>query len=70
MGNSGGHNEGFADTFKQRFRAFYDYIQAGDFSAPPTFRTFLDGHREIVLCEGIFKCHHEGRWVELKGGLT
>ena len=30
----GGHNEGFPDTFKQCFRAFYSYIQAGDFSRP------------------------------------
>ncbi len=30
----GGHNEGFPDTFKQCFRAFYDYIRAADPSAP------------------------------------
>jgi predicted dehydrogenase len=63
----GGHNEGFPDTFKQCFRAFYDYIDAGDFSAPPTFPTFADGHREIVLCEAILQSHTEGRWIELKG---
>ena len=63
----GGHNEGFPDTFKQCFRAFYDYIDAGDFSAPPTFPTFAEGHREIVLCEAILQSHQEGRWIELKG---
>jgi len=63
----GGHNEGFPDTFKQCFRAFYDYIKAGDVSAPPTFPTFADGHREIILCEAILRSHREGRWVELKG---
>jgi predicted dehydrogenase len=26
----GGHNEGFPDTFKQLFRAFYDYLAAGE----------------------------------------
>ena len=31
----GGHNEGFPDAFKQCFRAFYEYIAAGDFSATP-----------------------------------
>jgi len=61
----GGHNEGFADTFKQCFRGFYGYIQAGDFSAPPGFPTFADGHREIVLCEAILKSHREGGWVAL-----
>ena len=63
----GGHNEGFPDTFKQCFRAFYGYIQAGDFSAAPTFPTFRDGHREIRLCEAILRSHREARWVELKG---
>ncbi|MDI6448778.1 Gfo/Idh/MocA family protein [Anaerobaca lacustris] len=63
----GGHNEGFPDTFKQCFRAFYEYIEAGDFAAPPTFPTLADGHREIVLCEAILRSHREQRWVELKG---
>ncbi|MHC4742052.1 MAG: Gfo/Idh/MocA family protein [Planctomycetota bacterium] len=63
----GGHNEGFGDTFKQNFRAFYDYIAAGDFSAEPTFATFADGHREILICEAILQSHTEQRWVELKG---
>jgi len=61
----GGHNEGFPDSFKQCFRAFYDYVAAGDFSAPAAFPTFADGHREVVLCEAILKSHREGRWVEL-----
>src|SRR5439155_6466515 len=36
----GGHCEGFPDTFKQLFRAIYDYIERGDFSAPKPFPTF------------------------------
>ncbi|MFC1671655.1 Gfo/Idh/MocA family protein [Planctomycetota bacterium] len=59
----GGHNEGFPDTFKQCFRAFYGYIEAGDFSAPAPFPTFEDGHREVVLCEAIQRSHTEGGWV-------
>lgn len=66
----GGHNEGFPDTFKQCFRAFYDYVGAGDFSAPAPFPTFADGHREIVLCEAILKSHREGSWVEVEGGAS
>ncbi len=65
----GGHNEGFADAFKQCFRDFYGYIEAGDFSATPTFPTFADGHREIVLCEAILKSHHEQRWIEIERNL-
>lgn len=61
----GGHNEGFPDTFKQLFRQFYGYIRAGDFSAPPPFPTFADGHHEILLCEAILKSHREQAWVEV-----
>jgi predicted dehydrogenase len=61
----GGHNEGFPDTFKQCFRAFYDAIAAGDWDSRSAFPTFADGHREIVLCEAILASHREGRWIEL-----
>jgi predicted dehydrogenase len=63
----GGHNEGFPDTFKQLFRAVYEYIEAGDFKAPRPFPTFADGHREAVLCEAILKSHQERRWVDVPG---
>jgi predicted dehydrogenase len=66
----GGHNEGFPDTFKQCFRAFYDYIRAGDFSSSATFPTFADGHREILLCEAILESHRRGKWVSVKGGRS
>jgi len=60
----GGHNEGFPDTFKQCFRAFYDYIDAGDFSAQPYYPTFLAGHREVVLCEAILRSHRTEKWIQ------
>jgi predicted dehydrogenase len=61
----GGHNEGFPDTFKQLFRSFYGYVTAGDFTAPPPFPTFADGHREVLLCEAVLRSAREGRWVEV-----
>jgi predicted dehydrogenase len=61
----GGHNEGFPETFKQLFRAFYGYIAAGDFTAAAPFPTFADGHREILLCEAILASHRQKRWVEV-----
>jgi len=64
----GGHNEGHHDTFKHLFRAFYDYLDAGDFRAPPNFPTFADGHREILLGEAILKSHRCRRWVTLELG--
>ncbi len=58
----GGHNEGFPDTFKQLFRAYYDYI-ASDRTAPSPFPTFADGHRELLLCDAVLRSHRERRWV-------
>ncbi|MCC6420380.1 MAG: Gfo/Idh/MocA family oxidoreductase [Gemmataceae bacterium] len=61
----GGHNEGFPDTFKQLFRAIYDAIDEGQGSAAPSFPTFADGHREVLLCEAILRSQQERRWVEV-----
>jgi len=61
----GGHNEGYDDTFKQSFKAFYSIVAAGDLRGPKPFATFVDGHEEVVLCEAILESHQERRWVEL-----
>jgi predicted dehydrogenase len=67
----GGHNEGFPDTFKQLFRAFYGSIERGEEAggsekhAPFAYPTFADGHYEILLCEAILRSHRERRWVEV-----
>lgn len=63
----GGHNEGFPDAFKQCFRSFYNYIAAGDYSAPPMFPTFAQGHREVVLCDAILESHRRQAWVKIEG---
>ena len=60
----GGHNEGFPDTFKQCFRAFYDAILSGD-PGEPAYPTFADGHREVVLCDAILQSHRTQAWVAL-----
>ena len=64
----GGHNEGFPDTFKQLFRAVYDYIDAGDWLAPRLFPTFQDGHRQAVLCTAILKSQQQRRWFDVAPG--
>ena len=63
----GGHNEGFADSFKQCFTKLYSYILDGGVSkgTAPTFPTFEDGHRELVLCEAIVKSASEERWLDV-----
>jgi predicted dehydrogenase len=64
----GGHNEGFPDTFKQLYRAIYDYLAEEDYSRPKLFASFADGHREMVLCEAILKSHRAERWVRVTNG--
>jgi predicted dehydrogenase len=66
IGVPGGHAEGYADTFKQHFRAFYGHIAKGDFSAPAPFATFADGHREVALCEAVLESHRRRAWVEVE----
>jgi predicted dehydrogenase len=61
----GGHNEGYPDTFKQLFRAFYDYIAAEDFSAQPGFPTFADGHHEVTICDAIVESVEKQTWINL-----
>lgn len=61
----GGHNEGYPDTFKQLFRSFYDYIQAGDFSAKPDYPTFADGHEEVRICDAILESAKTQAWIEI-----
>jgi len=62
----GGHNEGFPDTFKQLYRAIYEYLAEGDFSRPKIFAGFEDGHEELLLCEGIIESHRTQTWVPVK----
>jgi predicted dehydrogenase len=59
----GGHNEGFADSFKQCFRAFYDAIRDGTPASEALYPTFADGHREIVICDAIVESNRQQRWV-------
>lgn len=62
----GGHAEGYPDSFKQCFHAFYSYIAAGDYEAKPTFPTFADGHTEIRLCDAILESACSEKWITVK----
>ncbi|MGO9412757.1 MAG: Gfo/Idh/MocA family protein [Spirochaetia bacterium] len=64
IGFPGGHNEAFPDTSKQMFRELYDYIAAGG-KGDPSFPTFKDGLRELVLCEKILQSRDAGAWVRV-----
>ena len=61
----GGHNEGFPDTSKQLFKEVYAAIEAGRQPENPTFPTFADGYRELLICERILESQQKQGWVNI-----
>jgi predicted dehydrogenase len=62
----GGHNEGFPDSHKQLFRAFYSSLPENNMQPLGQYPTFEDGHREILLCEAILESATSQRWIEVE----
>lgn len=60
-----GHAEGFPDTHTAIQRAIYEFIRGGGYESglQPTFPTFVDGHRENVICDSIWLSAHQEAWV-------
>ncbi|CAA9264885.1 MAG: GH109 [uncultured Cytophagales bacterium] len=61
----GGHNEGFPDTSKQMFKEVYAAVAAGKQPEKPTYPTFADGYRELLICERILESNRKQGWVEV-----
>jgi predicted dehydrogenase len=61
----GGHAEGYADTFKQLFRRFYQSI--ADSGAPVEYPQFTDGLRQMRLLDAALASHHSRGWVDVQG---
>lgn len=59
------HAEGFADTFRELYRAVYDDVARGGPSDDPDYPTFRDGHVQNVLGEAVARSNRERRWVEV-----
>jgi len=59
------HAEGFADTFRELYRAVYADVARGGPSAEPDYPTFRDGHVENVLGDAVALSNRERRWVEV-----
>ncbi len=61
----GGHNEGFPDTSKQLFKEVYAAVAQGKQPAEPSYPTFADGLRELLICERIIESHKKQAWVKI-----
>jgi predicted dehydrogenase len=59
------HAEGFADTFRELYRAVYADVARGGPADEPDYPTFRDGHVENVLGDCIALSNRERRWVEV-----
>jgi predicted dehydrogenase len=60
------HAEGFADTFRELYRAAYEDVARGGPSPDPDYPTFRDGHAANVLADAVAQSNRERRWVEVK----
>lgn len=61
----GGHNEGYADSFRACFAAFYADVRRSPAERVGGYPTFADGHREIQICEAILQSHQQRAWVKV-----
>ncbi|MBD8489386.1 Gfo/Idh/MocA family oxidoreductase [Echinicola sp. CAU 1574] len=61
----GGHNEGFPDTSKQMFKEVYAAVAEGKQPETPSFPTFEDGYRELLICERIIESNKKQAWVKI-----
>ncbi len=64
IGYPGGHVEGYPDTFKQNFKAFYASLETG-VASNGTFATILDGLREMEIGQAVLTSARERRWVRV-----
>ena len=60
------HAEGFADTFRELYRAVYADVARGGPSPEPDYPTFEAGHVENVVADAVALSDAERRWVEVK----
>ncbi len=61
----GGHPEGYPDGPKNLFRNVYRAVERGTMPADPDWSTFVDGHKEVAICEAILSSHKSQSWVEV-----
>jgi predicted dehydrogenase len=62
------HAEGFADTFRELYRAVYADVARGAPASEPDYPTFRDGHVENVLADAIARSNRERSWVSVELG--
>jgi predicted dehydrogenase len=63
----GGHPEAYPDGPKNLFRNVYRAVaEGGSIPSNPDWSTFLDGHKEVAICEAVLKSNKDQSWTEVK----
>ena len=63
----GGHPEAYPDGPKNLFRNVYRVVQKGGaMPSNPDWSTFVDGHREVAICEAVLASHERQGWVDVE----
>jgi len=60
------HTEGYADTFRELYRAVYADVARGGPAGEPDYPTFHAGHVQNVLGDALGLSNRERHWVEVR----
>ena len=62
----GGHPEAYPDGPKNLFCNVYRAVaEGGSIPADPDWSTFLDGHKEVAICEAILESNESKSWTDV-----
>ena len=63
----GGHPEAYPDGPKNLFRNVYRAVASGgSMPTDPDWSTFVDGHKEVAICDAILDSNNARGWVDVK----
>jgi predicted dehydrogenase len=63
----GGHPEAYPDGPKNLLRNVYRAVaEGGSIPSNPDWSTFLDGHKEVAICEAVLASNKAKSWTEVK----
>ena len=63
----GGHPEAYPDGPKNLFRNVYRAIEnGGKMPAEPDWSTFVDGHKEVAICDAVLASNEARGWVDVQ----
>ena len=62
----GGHPEAYPDGPKNLFRNVYRAVEKGQMPENPDWSTFVDGHKEMAICDAIIRSNQDQKWTDVE----